>query len=242
MSHIKRIISSLLVLILICALIPCAFAEESRTINTPSQVLNFGLRDGRGPISITKAVLHRGEKTDEVYLIALAGAKLSVKQKNNYTAFLASSMSLPTAYLATVKKAASEVIPEGSKLILAGHSAGGTIAQQFAADKTMREKYEILNVLACGSPTVVLFEREGALHRLADYCDPIPQISLAGPVNIFYKVSYENSKLLLEFENPHAESYYSESTWSGYDCLGIRCGNAYLTCSESDCVSFSLML
>ena len=106
----------------------------------------------------------------------------------------------------------------------------------------MRDRYEILNVLACGAPTVVAFGREGSLHRLADICDPIAHISLAGPVNLFYNVSYGNSKLLLEFENPHAKSYYSESTWAGYDCLGIKGGSAYLTCSNSDCVNFSLKL
>lgn len=240
MSCIKRIVSFILALILVCALIPCAFAEEGRTFSTPAQILNYGLRDDRGPICIVKSELHRGEKTDDVYLIVLAGSKLSFNQKNNFTAFFASSLSLPTAYLAAVKDAALKVIPEGSKIVLAGHSAGGTMAQQFAADRQMRDRYDILNVLTCGSPTIVVCKREGTLHRLADVCDPIPQISLAGPVNLFYKVSYANSKLLLELQNPHQFSYFTESTWAGYDCLGIKGGSAYLTCVDADCVNFSL--
>ncbi len=241
-SHFKRIFSLILALVLTAALMPCAFAAGESTVSTPAQVLNFGLRGGHGPVSITKATLHQGEQTDEVYLIALGGADLSVTQQNNYTAFFCSAMSIPTLYLETVKNAALKTIPEGAKVILAGHSVGGTVAQQFAGDKEMRSRYEILNVLACGSPAVVLFQREGSLHRLADAMDPVAHLSLAGLVNFFYNVSYENSKLLLELENPHAKSYYMESVWTGYDCLGVRGGSAYLTCKDSDCVSFSLKL
>lgn len=241
-SHFKRILSLFLAVVLMAVLMPCAFAAGETTVSTPAQVLNFGLRGGHGPVSITKATLHQGEQTDEVYLIALGGADFSTKQQNNYTAFICSALSLPTLYLETVKNAALSTIPVGSKVIIAGHSVGGTVAQQFAGDEKMRDSYEILNVLACGSPTVVLFEREGSLHRLADLMDPIAQLSLAGPVNLFYQVSYQNSNLLLEFENPHAKSYYMDSVWADYDCLGIRGGSAYLTCKGSDCVSFSLKL
>lgn len=239
-SSVKRILSVILVAVLAIALVPCAFAAN--TVSTPTQVLTYGLRSGHGHASIAQGVLYRGEQTDDVYLISLGGADLSVTQKNNFTAFFASAMSLPTFYFETMKDAILANVPEGSKILFAGHSVGGTVAQQLAGDKTLRSKYEIINVLACGAPTVVVFEREGALHRLADVFDPIAQISLAGPVNFFYQVSYENSGALLQLENPHAKSYYQADTWSGYDCLGVKGGNAYLVFTNPNWVSISLDL
>ena len=240
---IKRILSLLIVLALAAALFPCSFAEDAEnevTLKDPTEVLTYGLREGNGPLFITKGVLHRGEREEVAYLIALSGAGYNILAKNDFVNFFLSACSLPTDYLATVKKAAIKYIPAGSNVILAGHSLGGTTAQQFAGDRAMRERYNIINVLTCGSPEIVLLKREGSLHRLADVLDFVPVISLAGPVNLFLDISYELSSVILQAKLPHEYSYYEDDCWRRYDCLGVKGGNAFFTCSPEDCVSLSL--
>ena len=235
---------ALAVLMAASALAPGAFAAKSGTVTAtnPAQVLRLGLRSGFGPLTIAKTTLHRGDTEEEVYLIAIGGAQLSLNQMNNYSTFIASALSLPTVCLTMVINAAKATIPEGSKVMLIGHSVGGNIAQQFAAEIGMRKRYEIINTLACGSPVVLTLGREGQLHRLCDLQDPIPQISLATLLNTFLHIGYEWSGMLFKLQNPHGDSYYREDVWGGYDCLGVKGGDAYLTCNYADCVGFSLKL
>lgn len=241
----KRCISLILSVILLFSLALPAWAEQPEQpveLRSPKEVLNFGLRNSNGPLSITKGVLTTGSSTQEVYLICLSGAGYDITRYNNFIEFLESAASVPTLYLRTLKKAVKSTVPAGSSLIFTGHSLGGTTAQQFAADREMRSRYNILNVCACGSPYILELQREGTLHRLSDVLDPIPQISLALFLNLFLDISYENGGYFGKLELAHAKSYYNSSVWDHYDCLGVKNGSARFTCLPSDVVNFSLKI
>lgn len=236
----KRIVSLLLAVLTLAALLPGAFADNTVTASNPAQVLDLALRSGYGPLTIARTELHRGRGTEEVYLIAVSGAKLSLSRANSYPAFIISALSLPSACLAMVIDAVKKTVPAGSKIMLIGHSVGGNIVQQFAAELGMRKRYEIINTVTCGSPLVLTLGCEGGLHRLCDLRDPIPMLSLATALNLFVCANYGVSGSFLL--NPHAESYYREDIWGGYDCLGVKGGNAYLTCDMGSLVAFPLTL
>ncbi|MCR5698814.1 MAG: lipase family protein, partial [Treponemataceae bacterium] len=57
-------------------------------------------------------------------------------------------------------------LPQGSNLLITGHSLGGMIAQQAAAQDNVKNNYEVLNVVTYGSPLLANDTREGELHRL----------------------------------------------------------------------------
>ena len=235
----KRFAALLLALVLVFTLVPCALAGSS-TLTNPAEVLSFGLRDGSGPVSITKGTLHRDGRTDTVYLMCLAGANSLVWNQNSIDAFLISACSLPTQYFSTAKKLLLNNIPQGANVLLAGHSVGGNIAQQLAADSTVKKQYNVINTLTAGTPEVITFGREGTLHRMCDILDPVPQISLAFLVNPFLDISYKAGNYFEELQWPHSDSYFKSNVWNGFDCLGVSGGSAYLSCSASDRRSFSL--
>lgn len=246
----KRFIALLLAMLLLLTLSLPAFAdteeptepEEPITLSNPRETLYYGLREGNGPISITKYVLYMDQQPRPVYLIALTGAGYNPLNHNNFAEFIMSSVSLPTGYLRYVKNAARDIIPQGATVLLIGHSLGGTTAQQFAADKEMRSRYEILNVCTCGSPYIVELNREGSLHRLGEILDIVPVLSLAGPLNLFLDINYELGGFSGQFKLPHETSYYFSSVWDKYDCLGVKGGSAYLVALPSDTLNFTLRM
>lgn len=240
--NLKKLLSLLLVLVCLVSIAPSSRAEGGMArLASAAAVMKFRSND-IGPITICKGILHSDGTAKETYMIVLCGANFNPFRQNNFPNFLLSAASIPTDYLATVKKAALQVIPAGANVILAGHSLGGTTAQQFAADKTMRERYNILNVLTGGSPALVLFQREGTLHRLADILDPVPMVSLAGPVNLFYQISYGLSDCFLHFKLSHTESYSDPDVWGSYDCLGVKNGGAYFDFDPATCRYFTAKL
>lgn len=235
----KRLISFILTVSLLFSLAPCAFAaNKEKTLTNVAQVVKFGMREN-GSMTISKATLHRGGEAQEIYLIGLGGAHLNPFKCNDYVSHVLSIFSFGSSYLFAVMKAAREYIPEGSKIVLVGHSVGGTIAQQFAADIVMKSRYEILDVIACGSPILVLFGREGELHRLADVTDPVPYLSAALIFNFFLDISLENGGYFGTLNNSHAECYLREDVWGDYDALGVKGGDAYITCKSGDSIGIS---
>ena len=234
----KRIVTLLLTLALLFTLMPCALAADS-TLTNPAEVLSFGLHS-HGPVSIARGVLHRNGKDENVYLMCLAGANSLLWNQNSIDAFLISACSIPTQYFSTAKKLLLNNIPKGANVLLAGHSVGGNIAQQLAADSSVKKQYNIINTLTAGTPEIITFGREGTLHRMCDILDPVPQISLAFLVNPFLDISYEVGNYFSELQWPHSDSYFKSDIWNGFDCLGVRGGSAYLSVSHSDTRNFSL--
>lgn len=225
----KKLISVLLIvaaLVSLCA-VGASAAGKKTNVKNVNDAMNY-LLDNE-VINIKQASLYKGGNYEgKVYVIALCGCDMSWKTDHvNCVPFCIMSMlGLPNPYVTTVKKMAFEKIPTGSKVVLFGHSQGGMVCQQLAADREMKKRYEILNVLTMGSPYVTVFGREGQLHRMADSGDMVPFLSLAGPFNaLFGNFSYERCGHFGDPDSAHNRSYNINSKWRSYDAFGIEGGD-----------------
>ncbi len=194
-----------------------------------------------GPIGIVEATLHQDGEDKPVYIVALSGTELIWSdytgiQSTGAVTDLLCGFDLDNPYIAAVVKAMTENIPSNSDVILYGHSLGGMIAQEAAADTVLKENYNILNTITYGSPLIKLLgNREGVVRRLCDTSDIVPVLSFytLTPLAVF---QYWGSERFSEDGNydsdwlaAHNESYLREDVWGGYDVLGIKGGNASLT-------------
>ncbi len=134
----------------------------------------------RGPYSITPATLTRGGVSEGVTLVAINGTHIGwAREANQGTAIvtdLRAGVGIETAYVRSVK-ADLMALPPGTKIVLAGHSLGGMVAQEIAADPQIRARLEVLNTVAFGSPPIQPHRQEGDVHRLVDAHDPVPLLS-----------------------------------------------------------------
>jgi pimeloyl-ACP methyl ester carboxylesterase len=131
-----------------------------------------------GPVSIVPATLQEGDASTPVTLVSISGTEDVEGQATDVkTGFLASWM-LPNQGLANAKHALMSTVPEGATLVLAGHSAGGLIAQQLAADPEIRQRYTVRSTVAFGSAMIHVGARAGEVHRVISYGDPVSRASL----------------------------------------------------------------
>lgn len=233
----------------------CAISEDTsvltetlldgmNTYTTACSVANFaGLgytNNEQGPISIVKAVLKDGNgNTSDVYLIGLSGTAFVKNQATGIVSDILAGFSINNPYLSATKSAISENIPEGSKLILCGHSLGGMVAQQVAADKSMKKNYEIINTVTFGAPLTSSIGREGTVKRLGDKYDMIPYLSANGAVMPIRSIGGLNREdggygSITNFWSAHMGSYCRTDVWGNYDVLGFKSGNATLTYDVSE--------
>lgn len=230
----KKILSVFLVTFIILSCFSAtAFAEETTELKNVNDDALFVTCSNRNIIDIDKAYLYLdGELVEEVYLISMMGSDFSLNPTHIHsllTCFL-SVFSIGNPYLRKVKTMTDEMIPEGSNVILLGHSLGGMIAQQFSASKDMKEKYNILNTVCIGSPFVFESGREGEICRISDSGDIIPFLSLPLFVNAFLgNFEFEANGYFGRPGKAHISSYVTSEKWSEYDCLGIKGGNYTLT-------------
>ena len=87
-------------------------------------------------------------------------------------------------YIQNVRAAILNNVPAGSNLLVTGHSLGGMVAQQVAADSQIKSNYNVLNTVTFGSPLIDGFQREGTVKRLGDTSDPVPYLSLTTFTNV----------------------------------------------------------
>lgn len=232
----KRLLSLFMAVVLLITLVPCCFADEAKTVTlqNAAQLMQIIDPDFKSPISITRAVLTRGESSDEIYLVILAGTKSPIRNINNIPSCVLSSFSLPNSFLSKLKQLMKEHIPAGADVVFAGHSLGGMVAQQAAADKSLKSRYNILNITAFGSPLVPVSGMEGSLHRLADKSDIVPALGIAGLLNYKYAVSFEKAGYRLLGNKAHTDSYPREDIWGAYDCFGVKGGDAVISFDTDD--------
>lgn len=199
-----------------------------------------GYNEGKkGPITIVPATLQQGWWKTKVYLIGLSGTETVDNQATGFVTDLLAGFEQDNRYLRAVVSAIEKNVPKRSKLVFCGHSLGGMVAQQCAANETLKKDYTIKNTITFGSPLIRGFEREGSVKRLGDTSDKIP----------YYSVSTLNGGILWQYaglnredgqyggmENwltAHIESYTREEVWGDYDVLGQKNGKATITFDNS---------
>lgn len=186
-----------------------------------------------GPISITEGRMtyntYWGSEDKEVYVVALSGTETIVdNQTTTVKEDLLSGFELSNEYATNVKNAIIDRIPAGSNIILAGHSLGGMVAQQVAADKYIKDNYEVLNTVTFGSPLIKGFTREGMVKRLGDSSDKNTFYSISSVLNIVWQyagVNHEDGGYNGDSPAAHCDSYLREDVWGNYDCAGEKRGS-----------------
>ena len=218
-----------------------ADAASTTTLTTSAQVADLvwdGYNKGvDGPISIIEGKLN----STKVYLVTLSGTEDVKGQSTGYLTDLLSGFNLKSAYYDNVVAVISDNIPAGSNIILAGHSLGGMIAQQVAADSTIKANYNIKNTVCFGSPLLSAGSREGTVKRLGDTSDVVPYLSGSMFNNTIWAVmglNRENGGYGWSAVDAHCESYLRDDVWGAYDVTGTKNGSNTLTLNLDSRVFF----
>ena len=106
------------------------------------------------------------------------------------------------------------------------------IAQQVAADSTIKANYNVLNTVCFGSPLLSAGSREGTVKRLGDTSDVVPYLSGSMFNNTFWAIcglNRESGNYGFAVVNAHCESYLRDDVWGAYDVTGTKNGGATLT-------------
>ena len=213
-----------------------AFASDTRTYTNATEIYEL-VRDGYnggtlGPISITKGTLKQGFSSKTVYLVTLSGTELVFNQSTEVLTDLFSGFNLKSAYYYNVVRVVRQNVPYGSNLVIAGHSLGGMIAQQVAADSSIKANYNVLNTVTFGSPLLAAGFREGTVRRLGDVSDPVPLLSsnlFVTPIRAIVGLNREDGHYYGRPITAHNSSYFRTDLWGRYDVTGTRYGGAKLT-------------
>lgn len=233
----KRILATILVVLTLCSISTVyALADDTHTYTSAPEIYRL-VRDGynqgtKGPISITKGTLKSGWTTKTVYLVTLSGTELVFNQSTEVLTDLFSGFNLKNAYYYNVVNVIKQNVPRNANLVLAGHSLGGMIAQQVAADSTIKARYNVLNTVCFGSPLLAAGFREGTVRRLGDISDVVPYLSgnlFVTPIRAVLGLNREDGGYYLQPITAHNASYGRADVWGKYDVTGAKYGSAKLT-------------
>ena len=207
----------------------------STTFSNAVELFNYvhdGYNNGvKGPITITRGTLKKTFSSKEIYLVTLSGTELVFNQSTEVLTDLFSGFNLANAYYYNVVNVIVQNIPKGANLVLAGHSLGGMIAQQVAADPTIKARYNVINTVTFGSPLLAAGLREGTVKRLGDINDVVPLLSsnlFVTPIRALLGLNRENGGYYLRPVEAHTESYGRSDVWGKYDVTGTKYGGAKL--------------
>jgi len=231
----KRFIATLIAFTLILSVLMTSVSASSATYTNAAeiaQLVDDGYNQGtKGPVTITKGTLKTTFSSKTVYLITLSGTEWVFNQSTEALTDLFSGFNLQNSYYYNVVNIISANVPKGSNLILAGHSLGGMIAQQVAADTTIKRNYNILNTVTFGSPLLSNGSREGTVRRLGDVSDIVPLLSvqtILSPLRALAGLNREDGGYYLQPITAHTECYTRTDVWGKYDVTGTKYGSAKL--------------
>ena len=234
------ILARLLAVALIAVMVmsgAAACAANTRVITKAPQLAAM-VKEGknRGPISITKGrLVSRFGRSQDVYLVTFSGTELVLNQSTDVISDVLSGFNTNNAYYYNAVKVIREHVDKGSRLVLAGTSLGGMVAQQVAANPTIKKEYEVLNTVGFGSPLLSQGFREGTIRRLAVWADPVPYLSIntfTAPIRSIFGLNREKSVYKLPIQ-AHINSYVLDKPWGKYDATGTRNGGAKLVLDMS---------
>ena len=232
----------LLAVAVVFAFVGCGNLNDARSRNVVTydcspevyEHVNLGYNEGEfGPITVTKGTLVNGKSKKAIYLVTLSGTEMVKNQSTGILTDLLSGFCLDNDYVKNVVAVINENIPKNSNLVLSGHSLGGMVAQQVAADKSVKDGYNVLNTLTFGSPLLAAGSREGTTIRLGDSFDAVPYLSGSLFNNTLWAIFGLNREdggywKSVDFEGAHCESYSREELWGKYDAIGKKNGSAKL--------------
>ena len=233
---VRLIAVALIAVMLMSGLTAFADVDNGRIENAKdmAELVYKGYNKGaQGPISITQGKLYykNSRNYQDVYVVALSGTEVATEACLNQSTFILTDLfagfNLDNAYYHNVVQAICQ-LDEGSKLILAGHSLGGMVAQQVASDPTIKAKYDVLYTVTFGSPLLSVGRREGKTVRLGDWTDVVPYLSintLATPIQTLVGLTRAHGTYLNPISS-HMKSYARCNVWKKYDALGNYKGTA----------------
>ena len=196
---------------------------------------------GQGCFSITKGVLKQDGKQCEVYLMAAHGLETNAFGQNvDMESVLKAGRQQTSPYLKQYMAVIKQNVPKGANLILTGHSLGGMVSQQAAANKTMRKNYNILHVVTWGSPLIAKGQIEGQLHRMCAAGDVVPLMSeytFTDTDAQFGDRNREEADVIPVIQS-HVDGYNDKDAWKDYDAIGVKGGNAVLKMDDSTTLRF----
>ena len=234
---VKRLAAFLLVVFMILSTTTAFAASGDMQTYTNAPEIYQLVRDGynqgtKGPITITKGTLKQGWSSKTVYLVTLSGTEIALNQSTGVLTDLLSGFNLQSAYYYNVVNTIKNNVPKNANLVLAGHSLGGMIAQQVAADSSIKANYNVLNTVCFGSPLLAAGFREGTVRRLGDVSDVVPYLSgnlFVTPIRAILGLNREDGGYHLLPIHAHNLSYGRVDVWGSYDVTGTKYGGAKLT-------------
>lgn len=197
---------------------------------------------GQGCFSITKGTLKENGKSCPIYLVAAHGLEVSAFGQNDDTLSAGQAgMEQSSTYLTQFMKVIKENIPKNANVIFAGHSMGGMVAQQAAANKSMQKRYNILHVITWGSPLICKGEIEGQLHRNCAAGDVVPLLSVYTLTDTEAQLQDRNREQadVIPVIQSHVDGYNDKDAWKDYDALGVKGGKAVLKMDDSTTKRFN---
>jgi Lipase (class 3) len=134
-----------------------------------AQVIDAGYNAGAfGPVSIVPVKVREGGKVTKAYLMTISGTEAVSGQATGWLTNLKAGFGQSSAGLRNARAAINATVPVGARLIIAGHSQGGMIAQQLAVDPVVRAKVRVTDIVTFGSPKVALGNSAAVRSALKD--------------------------------------------------------------------------
>jgi hypothetical protein len=208
-----------------------------QAVNTAPALYNYVFQNYNstvGPIAIVRGTLSDSSGSKAIYLVSLSGTQMKSNQATGILNDLQAGCSIQGAYVIAIKNAICGNVPNGSNLVLAGHSLGGMVAQQVAGDSTIKSRYNVLNTVGFGAPLITFITREGTVRRLGDTADVVPIASVSSLFVVTAVWNYaglnrENGGYGSNILGAHLDSYKRSDVWGAYDAVGTKNGSAKLS-------------